>query len=251
MKIKHFKIIWYCNIFEQVIIWWSKLKIDVLIDDYDWTELVLDISNYSHKKFISFFCNNFSKIIEVNFLWYKGLSCGKKSLDSRIKLKNKWNIYYSNTIWNYIFNEDFVCINNYNFKNLDHHLWVYNKYENSLYEQVRGINKIKLYPNDIIFFDRNKWNLNNFINLWLNFNYIIKSYIINLKRWKKSIFYRNIFWKDSSDIVYENINRILKSFKYGTYFIYNVDLEYLDNYVFDEKYYLYDYHFKPVFSNFI
>lgn len=245
MKIKKFRLRWYSDIYNQVIIWWSKIMLDIEIEKYNWEKIILDISNYSRIWYIDITSSIFYKIIDVDFLWEKWLNCWKNDLKTRVSLKNRNTIYYSNTIWNYIYNQNFLLETSNFYEIWDHHLWVYNKFEIYYKQESEKISECKKYPNDIIFIDRGKKNLDNFIFLWLYFNEILKKYLTNLKNWKKSIIYIDIFSNEINDNMLFNLKQILKFFRLETYYFYNVDYHYLKKLDFNEKYYLYNYHFKP------
>lgn len=245
MEIKTFRLVWYSNIREQVIVWWSKILVEIIISNYDETELILDISNYS--KIWKFFIKSkkFLKIFDVDFLSEKWLNCWKNDLNSRIKLKN-WNkIYYSNSIWNYIYNQDFLSKNSNFYNNWDHHLWVYNKFKFNLESSVKNISEIDKYPNDIIFINRSINNNNIFIPLSLKYNEIIIKYFVNINKWIKSIFYIDIFTINIDKLILSNITNIIKFFNTWTYYFYNIEYNYLEKYNFDKNFILYNYHFPP------
>ncbi|MDD5770581.1 MAG: hypothetical protein PHE25_06425, partial [Candidatus Gracilibacteria bacterium] len=83
MKINKFRLVGYSDIHEQVIIGGSKILVDIEIDNYDGTEIILNISNYSRVGYITIKEGYLSKIINVDFLGVNGLYCGKNNLDSR------------------------------------------------------------------------------------------------------------------------------------------------------------------------
>lgn len=248
MKINKFRLVWYSDIHEQVIIWWSKILVDIEIDNYDWTEIILNISNYSRVWYITIKEGYLSKIINVDFLWVNWLYCWKNNLDSRVSININDKIYYSNPIWDYIYNENFLLEISSFYEKWDHHLWVYNKFINDYKKEVLCINEYVKYSNDIIFINRWRKFINRFIDINDNINSIIKKYLFNFKNKEVSIFYVDIFkTKISEDILY-NVSKIISLAVKWSYYIYNINYSYLKEYNFDKDYYLYNYHFLPVYK---
>lgn len=256
MKIKEFRLCWYSDIYNQVVVWWSQIIINLEILDYDWWIIKLNASQYSknqslflefvrREKNISFF----SSIIKVDFLSEKWLNCWKNNPNSRVSILIDNRKYYSNTIWSYIYNDNFLSIESDFFNKWDHHLWVYNKYEEKYKDECINISWINEYSNDIIFVNRRKSLLSIFINLENDMDSILKEYLRNLKKGKKSIFYLDIFNAKLNEKVLWNIAKIISICKKGTYYIYNIEYSYLKKYNFEKDFYLYNYHFKPVYNN--
>lgn len=261
MKIKEFKLFWHCDIYEQVITWWSKIKVSIIFEELDPNiVLVLDYSNYKkwwidNIKISDIKNNKYQKKITVDFLWEKWIFSGKNNDKTKIYLyDDKNNVYSSNSIWIYKHTDNFINFSSA-FYNTDHHLWVYNMYESDKKDKISILSEKEIYKNDIIFIDRWKENIDIFIDLdAYDIGEIVKKFTNNIKNRKKSIFYLDIFKN--------NINlRLIKSkvefifYKFWKYrdFInyYNIPFCFLPDFGTHLSYnILYNYHFKPILNKF-
>lgn len=197
MKVVEFYLQWKDKIFDQVIVWWSIIEIKIIIQDYSWEEVFLDISNYSKKWIYQIFPQEtfdidctFVELIEVEFIWEDWILCKKDDLNSRVKIVVNWTSYFSNTIGSYEYRDNFLLKESNFYTKWDHHLWVYNKDCNNYKDKILEITEIDTHPNDIIFINRKYSYVKDiFINLEDDIKIIFYKYKINLLRKEKSIFF--------------------------------------------------------------
>lgn len=255
MKIVEFRLHWNDKIFNQVIIGWSIIRINLLLEEYNGEKIFLDISNYSKKWIFEIVPELlmgkyylYNELIQVDYLWQSWLFVKKNDLKSRVKISVNWVNYFSNTIGDYKYIDSFLFKESTFYDEGDHHLWVYNKYSQDWENMAAEITEINKYPNDIIFIDRKYDNIKGtFIDLDKDIKIIFYKYKANLLGGKKSIFYINMLSEDW-EYPFQKIKKILSLCKKGTYYFYNIVRCQLENewQELDKDVLLYDYHFKPL-----
>lgn len=255
MKIHDINLHGYQDIFNQVITGNSVIQVVFSIGNYHKDiEILIDASNYSNKGvFVTYpkkqegNLSFFEETIRVDFLGSTWLCCWKNKKESRVKILLGKEVYFSNPIWDYEYTEDCIAPRSNFYEKWDHHLWVYNQFEEDFKEETYKISELWLYPNDIIFIDRNKRNTWRFINLELEINQILERYIWNLRIWKKSILYIEIF-SHEDDFFVDKINKIFGLFKEGTFFFYNTPFclfkDLSEDFI--KTHVLYNHHFRPI-----